>query len=178
MSYIVFRRLKFILLCLPFFSQASDISQVESRFLYWTLQHINWDASVGNGPLTFCALTTSDYSSVHTLANYQSVRSGQYFLEFEFFKEIEPLVNYKVEHGCHLFYFEAIFDNMNIQNILQSAKRQGFLTIGQSEKFVQQNGNLAFIKKENKLILMTNAPDEEAKFKFSDILLTHPVLGK
>lgn len=137
--------------------KAEDNESEKSLVLFQTLKHIDWSTiRTQNKPLEMCSLTQNEHSAAHLLGDKQAFKSGQHLVNLHYFYEIEDLSNHIIEFSCDIYYFDNVFSQLNIRQILTTAIQQNSISIGNGDAFLLQNGTLAFIQQSQQLSLKVN----------------------
>jgi hypothetical protein len=92
-------------------------------------------------------------------------------------KQIDGTADLK---ACQILFIGSS-ENAHVSEILEAVKNSAVLTVGETDRFLTQEGMINFTKKENKIHLEINlVPAQRANLKLSSKLLTvaDVVLGK
>lgn len=146
--------------------QGHDYSEpsIKTALIYNLLHFIEWSST----DLLICVYDPSeDYvSSFNSIPN--STKSGTSLeVKYLHLTESEPTPN-----NCHIIFISSEADNKNTNDILNVAKDNQSVTIGESKQFIKQGGMINFIRKDVNIKFEINAKAfEQANVKISSQVL-------
>jgi len=149
-------------------SNASNQYKVKAAFLFHVAQFVEWPEGTfrdANSPLVYCTVGTDPFQGMLD-ASFQGKTIGAHTLQVKHFKEINEA------QGCHVVFLGKPAKRKSIPNELASIKGSPVLTVGDTERFVDDSGMIGFCLEENKIGFEVNLDSaEKAHLKISAKLL-------
>jgi hypothetical protein len=146
---------------------ASSEYQVKAAFLFHFAQLVDWPAEAFKGadsPLTSCTIGGDPFHGALD-ASLSGKTIGARPLRVQHFEKTEEA------QGCQVLFIGTA-EKKSIPAMLANLKREGVLTVGESEHFAQEGGMIGFFLEDNKVRFEINLnAAERAKLKISARLL-------
>lgn len=148
-------------------SKGASEYQVKAAFLYHFAQFVEWPPGAfreAGAPLTYCLLGDDSFGGAFELAlGGKSVGTHPV--------RVRHLGQVKDVSGCHVLFVSAS-EKKNIAAVLEGAKGNPVLTVGDSEHFVEEGGMIGLFLEDNKVRFEINAgAAQQAGLKISARLL-------
>ena len=141
---------------------------VKAAFLYHFAQFVEWpewafkDAGT---PLTYCTIGDDPFHGLLDAA-LQGKTVGARAVRVLHLKQPQEIP------GCHILFLGATEKKLP-PAVFSIAKINSILTVGESERFVQEGGMIGFLLEENKIRFEINLqPAQDAQLRISSRLLT------
>ena len=150
--------------------------QVKALFLFNFAKYVDWPAgafSNSSAPIVIGVVGEDGFADeVRQIAGDRTVNDRKVVI-----KQIGSTADLK---DCQILFVRSS-ENGRLTEILKAVKNSAVLTVGETDRFLLQEGMINFTKKENKIHLEINlVPAQRANLKLSSKLLTvaDVVLGK
>ena len=150
--------------------------ELKAAFLFHFAQFVEWPEGAfqdANSPLVYCTLGEDPFHGA-----LDDSLKGKFVATHAF--QVRHLTQIQEAQGCHLV-FVGRDDKRQIPAMLALLNASGVLTVGESERFVQEGGMIGFCTEENKIRFQINLEAaEKANLKISSKLLrlAKDVIGK
>lgn len=157
-------------------SISSNEYAVKAAFLFHFAQFVEWPESAfqdANSPLIYCTIGEDPFQGALD-ASLKGKTIGARSLQVRHLKQVQDA------QGCHLIFVSGD-DKRQIPGTLSLLQGNPILTVGESERFVQEGGVISFCMEENKIRFQINLEAaEKANLRISSRLLTlaKTVIGK
>ena len=150
--------------------------QVKALFLFNFAKYVDWPAgafSNSSAPIVIGVVGEDGFSDeFRRITGDRTVNDRKVVI-----KQIDGTADLK---DCQIL-FVGSSENGRLTEILEAVKNSAVLTVGETDRFLMQEGMINFTKKENKIHLEINlVPAQRVNLKLSSKLLTvaDVVLGK
>ena len=150
--------------------------QVKALFLFNFAKYVDWPAgafSNSSAPIVIGVVGEDGFADeVRQIAGDRTVNDRKVVI-----KQIGSTADLK---DCQILFVRSS-ENGRLTEILKAVKNSAVLTVGETDRFLLQEGMINFTKKENKIHLEINlVPAQRVNLKLSSKLLTvaDVVLGK
>ena len=150
--------------------------QVKALFLFNFAKYVDWPAGVfsnSSAPIVIGVVGEDGFSDeFRRITGDRKVNDRKVVI-----KQIDGTADLK---DCQILFVRSS-ENGRLTEILEAVKNSAVLTVGETDRFLLQEGMINFTKKENKIHLEINlVPAQRVNLKLSSKLLTvaEVVLGK
>ena len=150
--------------------------QVKALFLFNFAKYVDWPAgafSNSSAPIVIGVVGEDGFSDeFRRITGDRTVNDRKVVI-----KQIDGTADLK---DCQILFVRSS-ENGRLTEILEAVKNSAVLTVGETDRFLMQEGMINFTKKENKIHLEINlVPAQRVNLKLSSKLLTvaDVVLGK
>jgi YfiR/HmsC-like len=157
-------------------SSTAEEYSIKAAFLFHFAQFVEWPEGAfrkADSPLVYCTIGEDPFQGLLD-ATLKDKTIGAHAFQIRHLKQIQDA------EGCHLV-FVGEGEKKQILAALAVLKGSPILTVGESERFVQEGGIIAFCLEENKIRFEINLEAaEKANLKISSRLLAlaKTVIGK
>lgn len=155
---------------------SSNEYTVKAAFLFHFARFVEWPSEAfgqPDGPLVYCTIGEDPFQGALD-ASLKDKTLGPHVIQVRHLKQIQDAQN------CHLVFVGAE-DKKQVATVLAFLKGDPILTVGESERFVQEGGMIGFCVEENKIRFEINLEAaERARLRISSRLLAlaKMVIGK
>jgi hypothetical protein len=148
-------------------TNSSSEYEVKSAFLFHFAQFVEWPEETfkeAGSPLTYCTIGKDPFHGALDAALSGKTIGARAFRVVHF-KQAQEI------QGCQVLFIGEAEKGL-LPTILASAKGNSVLTVGESERFIQEGGMIGFLLEENKIRFEINLEAaQKAKLKISSKLL-------
>jgi uncharacterized protein DUF4154 len=140
---------------------------VKAAFLFHFAQFVDWPDGTfqeAGSPLVYCTIGADPFHGALE-ASLLGKKVGEHGFQVRHAKQVSEI------QGCHVLFI-GDDDKGKLASVLETVKRSPILTVGESERFVNQGGMIGFSLEENKIRFEINVESaEKAQLRISAKLL-------